>query len=191
MYSGHTRTKIRTNNFKKNSSHKFRNSNYFSLFLRVSVYQEKHIIGVFSIIRSSRTVIPTCYEIEDPSIRAYGCCIYIQSSETNTCVSRILTAKSKVAPLKFKSLPRLELCAAQLLAKLWNRIKRMMNFQIDDVYFWTDSEIVLHWIKRIHPLWRLLFRIESLRFRSGQTKFRGVTCLLSRIQLTLCEEYTM
>ena len=23
----------------------------------------------------------------------------------------------------------------------------MMNFEIDDIYFWTDSKKVLHWIK--------------------------------------------
>ena len=34
-----------------------------------------------------------------------------------------------------------------LLATEQNRIKRMMNFEIDDGYFWTDFEIVLLWIK--------------------------------------------
>ena len=56
-------------------------------------------------------------------------------------------SNSKVAPLKTKSVPRLEVCAAHLLAKLWTRIKLMLKFKIDQVYFWIDSEITLHWVQ--------------------------------------------
>ena len=86
----------------------------------------------------------------DASIRTYGFCIYIRSRESDKVLYRSITAKSKVAPLKTKSLPRFELCAAHLLANLWNLIKKMLNFEIESVHFWSDSEITLHWI-RSHP----------------------------------------
>ncbi|XP_037944367.1 uncharacterized protein LOC119677170 [Teleopsis dalmanni] len=86
----------------------------------------------------------------DASIRAYGCCIYVRIHDSNGIHSELLTAKSKVAPLSTKSVPRLELCAAHLLAKLWSRIQPLITCEIGDVYFWTDSEITLHWIKT-HP----------------------------------------
>ena len=86
----------------------------------------------------------------EESIRANGCCIYIRSRESDKVLCRLLTAKSKVAPHKTKSLLRLELCAAHLLANLWNRIKKMFNLEIESIHFWSDSEITLHWI-RSHP----------------------------------------
>ena len=97
---------------------------------------------------SSATV--QIHGFSDASMRAYGCCIYVRSRDSSGVFCDLLTAKSKIAPLKTKSLPRLELCAAHLLAKLWSRIKEMLCFQIESVYFWTDSEITLHWIKT-HP----------------------------------------
>ena len=82
--------------------------------------------------------------LSDASIRAYGYCIYITSRESDKIHCRLLTAKSKVAPLKTKSFPRLDLYAAQLLANVWNRIKKMFNFEIESVNFWSDSGITLH-----------------------------------------------
>ncbi|XP_053968858.1 uncharacterized protein LOC128870281 [Anastrepha ludens] len=55
----------------------------------------------------------------DSSIRAYGCAIYLRSKSTEGKPTvTLLTAKSRVAPIKKQSLPKLELCGALLLARL-------------------------------------------------------------------------
>lgn len=85
----------------------------------------------------------------DSSIRAYGCCLYIRvKSSSGQVSSKLFTAKSRVAPTKRKSLPNLELCGAQLLAKLYSKIQHLLNIPRHFVFLWTDSQIVLHWLKQ-------------------------------------------
>lgn len=84
----------------------------------------------------------------DASERAFGAAIYIRSTNREGIVIvRLLCAKSKVAPTKRVTLPRLELCAAKLVAELMDRTKRYLKLATDvPTYLWTDSEIVLSWI---------------------------------------------
>lgn len=85
----------------------------------------------------------------DASIRAYGCCLYLRTVDSYNNVSvRLLTAKSRVAPTKKKSLPKLELCGAVLLAQLYQKNNLSLSSQATETYLWTDSQIVLHWIKQ-------------------------------------------
>ncbi|XP_070854910.1 uncharacterized protein [Drosophila suzukii] len=57
----------------------------------------------------------------DVSEEAYGSCIYVLSRGTSPS-SHLLCSKSRVAPLKTLSVPKLDLFGAMLLAKLMNEV---------------------------------------------------------------------
>ncbi|KAJ0177932.1 hypothetical protein K1T71_006805 [Dendrolimus kikuchii] len=87
----------------------------------------------------------------DASNSAYGCCVYLGVLDDlhNVKVS-LLCSKSRVNSLKQKlTMPRLELNAAVLLAKLVARIHSTLKLKliINDVILYSDSQIVLAWLK--------------------------------------------
>lgn len=84
----------------------------------------------------------------DGSQLAYGCCIYIRVADSDHFHSNLLIAKSKVAPIVQQSLPRLELCAALLLRRTWNKIKHKFESYNYRIFFWSDSNIVLSWLTK-------------------------------------------
>ncbi|XP_035229906.1 uncharacterized protein LOC118201850 [Stegodyphus dumicola] len=61
---------------------------------------------------------------------------------------KLISSKSRVAPLKSLTIPRLELCAAVLLSKLVKKILIALTLEVTQVYLWTDSMIVLAWIQK-------------------------------------------
>ena len=65
-------------------------------------------------------------------------------------------AKTKVAPVKSQSIPRLEHCAALRSARLLKSTLKainQINLQIGTQYAWTDSTIVLSWLSREPSHW--------------------------------------
>ncbi|GFW53903.1 integrase catalytic domain-containing protein [Trichonephila clavipes] len=98
-------------------------------------------------------VIPNAEVIElhgfcDASERAYGAAIYARSINLDGEIKvKLVTSKSLVSPIKQVTMPRLELCSAVLLAKLMHKVKRALRMDITSVFFWTDSTIVLSWMK--------------------------------------------
>lgn len=110
-------------------------------------------LEVITNIRVSRFCLQSNYtEIElhgfcDASLRAFGACFYIRTVNNHGDVSsQLFNSKSRVSPTKRKSLPKLELCAAHLLANLYNKVKPILS--IKTVYLWTDSSLVLYWLKQ-------------------------------------------
>jgi hypothetical protein len=91
----------------------------------------------------------------DCSERAYGACLYIRSTDSNNKTScELLCSTSKVAPLKQLTIPRLELCSATLLSKLYKKATRALTMTINESYLWADSFIVLTWIQGPPNRWK-------------------------------------
>ncbi|XP_026467699.1 uncharacterized protein LOC113371281 [Ctenocephalides felis] len=83
----------------------------------------------------------------DASIKAYGACIYVRTVYQNQHTSvNLLCSKSRVAPIKHVTLPRLELCSTLLLVRLYNSICKIFKHRVHDIFFWSDSSIALTWI---------------------------------------------
>ncbi|XP_047518171.1 uncharacterized protein LOC125058190 isoform X1 [Pieris napi] len=67
---------------------------------------------------------------------------------------RLITAKARVAPIKSQSIPRLELQAALIGARLAVAITEGHRIEPNKIVLWTDSTTVLQWIrndKARHP----------------------------------------
>jgi Pao retrotransposon peptidase/Family of unknown function (DUF5641)/Protein of unknown function (DUF1759)/Putative peptidase (DUF1758)/Integrase zinc binding domain/Integrase core domain len=106
-------------------------------------------------IEVDRCLLPwgECRAIEligfcDSSTVAYGACLYIRCVLASGAVTtKLLCSKSKVAPLKTVTIPRLELCGALLLSRLVARVKRAMQINFDRTVLFCDSTIVLCWLR--------------------------------------------
>ncbi|XP_073941239.1 uncharacterized protein [Choristoneura fumiferana] len=84
----------------------------------------------------------------DASEKAFGSCIYLRSKDTEGNVeTNLLCAKSRVAPLKATTIPRLELCAALLGAQLTTAATQALRLHINRHIYWSDSKVVLGWLQ--------------------------------------------
>ncbi|XP_052746235.1 uncharacterized protein LOC112051537 [Bicyclus anynana] len=100
-------------------------------------------------VMDSNAIHTELHIFTDASQTAYGACAYIRTLNFNnhTANVRLLCSKGKVAPLKTISIPRLELLGALIGARLYDKIKKSIQFQFDNIMFWTDSTIVLGWLR--------------------------------------------
>ncbi|XP_062703755.1 uncharacterized protein LOC115259735 [Aedes albopictus] len=92
-----------------------------------------------------------CHVFTDASEAGYGCAVYFRITDHLERVRcSLVMAKSKVAPLKHLSIPRLELEAAVLGARMLTAVLTNHTLQPREVYLWTDSSTVLAWIRSDH-----------------------------------------
>ncbi|XP_054745895.1 uncharacterized protein LOC129250285 [Anastrepha obliqua] len=83
----------------------------------------------------------------DASIKAYAAVAYIRSEVGSQISCSLLASKTRVAPLKPISIPRLQLLAAVLGLSLANVLSYELSITVNRRVFWTDSKNVLFWLR--------------------------------------------
>ena len=112
--------------------------------------EELPYLSELRIPRCFTQVAAASYEIHcfaDASSFAYGACLYLRIIDTKGFVHcSFLLGKSRLAPIKSISIPKLELTAAVLAVRLSCLLKAELDLPVV-LTFWTDSTAVLHCIK--------------------------------------------
>lgn len=93
----------------------------------------------------------------DASERGYAAVIYCRVVAADGSIFvEFCCAKSKVAPLRRLSIPRLELQAAVLLSDLMLSVQEALRplYIIQDVVAWSDSSVALAWIQSCPSRWK-------------------------------------
>ncbi|XP_043482815.1 uncharacterized protein LOC122511551 [Leptopilina heterotoma] len=98
--------------------------------------------------RTEKVVRRELHTFCDASKLAYAAVAYLRVTYDNGSVDLAFVAsKSRVTPMKPQSIPRLELQAGVIGCRLAETIKKELELQINEQYFWTDSRTVLQWIQ--------------------------------------------
>ncbi|GFT50469.1 uncharacterized protein TNCV_550911 [Trichonephila clavipes] len=92
----------------------------------------------------------------DASNLAYGAAVYVKvKKKHNEVLVNLITSKTRVAPLKAFTLPRLEILGALVAARLSSRVQEIIRKKKEcQLFHWTESKIVLFWIKGSSKRWK-------------------------------------
>ncbi|XP_063980945.1 uncharacterized protein LOC135164483 [Diachasmimorpha longicaudata] len=116
----------------------------------------------------------------DASNQAMGAAVYIRVDNHQSEPSIILvSAKTKVAPLKKMTIPRLELTAAVILTNLVIYIRKMLEKENLQLFLWSDSTVALTWINGHPSRWKdfvqnRVIKIQNLLPAAEWKHIRGV-----------------
>jgi len=137
-------------------------------------------------IRVDRCYIPkgfgsiksaTLHNFSDASQSAYGVGCYLRLVDDNNKIhSSLIFGKSRVAPNKPITVPRLELAAATVSAKIGKMLSKELDYSNITSYYWTDSKAVLGFIsndaKRYHTF--VANRVQQIRENTEVSSWRHV-----------------
>ena len=103
----------------------------------------------------------------DASKRAYAAVVYLVAQTGSELCVRFVASKTRVAPLRELSIPRLELMSALLLARLLDNITKSLslNLSLDQPTCYTDSQVALYWIIGCAKEWKQFVqnRVSEIR----------------------------
>ncbi|XP_062708920.1 uncharacterized protein LOC134288349 [Aedes albopictus] len=117
----------------------------------------------------------------DASEEAFAAVAYFRIVEGTTVRCSLVSAKTKVAPLKLLSIPRLELSAAVLGARLSKSVVENHTIPIRRKTFWSDSCTFLSWLRADPRKYRqfVAFRLTEIHDLTQVDEWRWVPSRLN------------
>ena len=117
------------------------------------------------------------HHFSDASDVGYGEASYLRLENNNGQVNcSLLMGKSRVAPLKQTTIPRLELTAATVAVKVGALLKTELEFGDIEEFYWTDSTVVLGYLKNESRRFHLFVanRVRMILNHSTKSQWRYV-----------------
>ena len=94
-----------------------------------------------------KNITYSLHHFSDASESGYGQTSYLRMENENGDIHcSLIFGKSRMAPVKYVSIPRLEFTAATLSVKISKMLKEELDIHTTSESFWTDSQVVLSYI---------------------------------------------
>lgn len=143
---------------------------YTSLYILNQIKIPRWLIGSLEVYSMNLHVF--C----DASQYAFAAVIFLRIECSNGVSLKLVQGKSRVAPIKRITIPRLELLAAVIGIRLYTSIIDSSEiFKNMTTFFWSDSSTCLAWIKR-NENWAIFVknRVEEIRGISDSSQWKFV-----------------
>lgn len=117
------------------------------------------------------------HSFSDASFEGYGQVSYLrQVNNKGDIHCAFLMGKSRLAQLKAITIPRLELMAAVLSAKIGNKLAEEIEHDLQQSVYWTDSTVVLRYINSTRNRYHIFVanRVLTIRDRTDPSQWRYV-----------------
>ncbi|KAK6195425.1 hypothetical protein SNE40_000861 [Patella caerulea] len=132
--------------------------------------------------------VPRCYKnsefgqlanvqihyFSDASTQAYSQCSILRLTDTQGRINcSFVIGKARVMPIKPLTIPRLELTAAVTSVRISQQLRRELDYNNYEEYFWTDSKVVLGYIanetRRFHVF--VAHRVQEIQENTDASKW--------------------
>ncbi|MEL7338835.1 MAG: DUF1759 domain-containing protein [Bacteroidota bacterium] len=118
----------------------------------------------------NRVIHCSLHHFSDASESGYGQVSYLRFlNEDGKIHCSMVMGKSRVAPLKYISMPRLELTAAVLSVKVSIMIRTELEYTIHQEVFWSDSQVVLSYIRNTEKRFKI-FVANRIQYINDHTE---------------------
>ena len=114
----------------------------------------------------------------DTSEEGYAQCSYLRLiNEFGTIQCSLLIRKSRVSPIRYVSIPRLELTAATLTIKLSKLIKKELNIEDYEETYWTHHKAILVYINNEVKHFKIFVvnRVQKIKENSNKEQWKYIS----------------